>query len=219
MINAVIFDLDGTLADTLPDLRRAMNEMLSEFGYPTRDRSEILSAICYGQREFVIRSLPEKEAADGELVDRCQKRYSECYAGCSGDETAVYEGMPEAIDALRSKGILTAVVTNKAQDHATFIMSKLYKEDAFVTVKGNDGSMPAKPDPTSALYAASLMGVQPSGCAFVGDSDIDIKTAINAGMHPVGVTWGYRDEQLLIGSGAEFTAHTPEELLRYLLSL
>ena len=219
MIKAVIFDLDGTLADTLPDLRSAMNRMLSEFRYPERSREEILAAICYGQLEFVLRSLPPEVRDSEETVEKCRKYYSACYDRCFKDETTVYEGMPEVIEELRSRGISVSVVTNKAQGHADMIMAALYPGDAFTVIIGGSKEAPSKPDPTTAMLAASAMGADPRECAFVGDSDVDIKTGINAGMHPIGVTWGYRDEELLVSSGAESVAHTPEELLKYLLGL
>jgi len=219
MIKAVFFDLDGTLVDTLPDLAAAMNEMLAKFGYKERTTSEILSAICYGQREFVRRSMPDELSDDDQKIEECQKCYADCYAARIVVDTTVYEGIRETVRSLNSHGIKCAVITNKAGRNALAVIGRLFDEDDFVCVKGHDGSMPTKPDPALTLKTAGDLGLSPSECVFVGDSDVDIATGKNAGMRTAGVTWGYRDEDLLVSSGADFIAHTPAQLLEYLLSL
>ena len=218
MIKAVIFDLDGTLADTICDLRNAMNEMLEHFGFEKRSYDEIRNAICYGQREFVARSVPHDKRGDEELITRCQKYYSECYNKCYNDNTLPYPGLREMLRDLSEKGIRTAVVTNKSHGHALEVCSKCFPDAVFSLVLGYTGEFPTKPDPASALYAARVMDADVCECVFVGDSDVDIKTGINAGMHTVGVSWGYRDEALLRESGAEAVAHSADELYDILTS-
>ena len=218
MIKAVIFDLDGTLADTIEDLQNAMNRMLEHFGFRTLSREEIRQAICYGQREFVVRSLPPDKRGDEELIARCQKYYSECYNRCYNDNTVPYSGLREMLKKLSERGIKTAVVTNKSHGHALEVCAKCFPDTSFSLILGYTGEFPTKPDPASSLYAARFMGVDASECAFAGDSDVDMRTGLGAGMHPVGVSWGYREEELLIGSGAETVAHSADELYSFLTS-
>ena len=218
MIKGVIFDLDGTLADTIGDLGYAMNEMLRSFSFPERNREQIISAICYGQREFVIRSMPEDKRGDTALVDNCQECYASCYDKCANQRTVAYEGIVSALDILKSKGVRLAVVTNKAQGHATTVVKQLFGDGMFDTVIGGVKGQPPKPDPATALKAAEIMGVKPEECAFVGDSDVDILTGINAGMVPVGVTWGYRSREVLTEAGARLLADDAEQMLDIILS-
>lgn len=219
MIKGVLFDLDGTLADTIDDLGKAMNRMLSDHGYPVRNREQILAAICYGQREFVIRSMPEEHREDTSLIDKCQAYYAACYNKCYNDATKAYEGVPEVLEALVRKGIVLSIVTNKAQDHAEQVVEKCLGSAHFATVIGGHSGYPAKPSPEGALRAAEIMGVPACECLFVGDSDVDIMTGINAGMKTLGVTWGYRPESTLSEAGADAIAHNSAEMLNVILSL
>jgi len=209
MIKAVIFDLDGTLCYTIDDLRTAMNLMLRDFGYPERTKEQILAAINFGAREFVRRSLPDEAAGDPETLEKCFVCYSAHYSHHYLDETAPYGGIPELIAELKARGLGLAVLTNKGDDHAKMLISKLFGE-SFDIVLGNCGRFPTKPDPASALWIASELGAKPDEVLYVGDSDVDMKTALNAGFVPCGVTWGYRDAETLKSSGAEHIVDTPD---------
>ena len=215
MIKAAIFDLDGTVCYTINDLRTAMNLMLSEFGMPQRSVEDILSAINFGAREFVRRSMPEDAASDPELVDRCFKCYSERYSEHYLDTTTPYDGIPEVITALKKKGIKVAVLTNKGDAHAKALVKKLFG-DAFDIVLGNCDRFPTKPDPSSALWIASELGVAPREVLYVGDSDVDMRTARNAGFFACGVSWGYRDVPTLCSTGASGIASAPAEILMFI---
>ena len=215
MIKAVFFDLDGTLCYTADDLRTAMNLMLSEFGMPQRSVSEILGAINCGAREFVRRSMPEDKARDPELVDRCFERYTERYSEHFLDSTYPYPGIPGLVASLGARGIKTAVLTNKGDPHATALMHKLVG-DALDRVLGNCGRFPTKPDPASALWIASELGVLPREVLYVGDSDVDMKTARNAGFFACGVSWGYRGVTTLCSSGASGIASRPAEIALFI---
>ena len=218
-IKGVLFDLDGTLANTLEDLSRSMNSMLAHFGFPKRNTEQIIDAICYGQREFVIRSLPEEHRTDVLLIDKCQAYYAEVYNGCDNLLTHPYDGIPEALRALSEREIRLAVVTNKAQNHADAVIGKIFDEGIFDTVIGGLSGYAPKPDPSSALGAAQIMNVDANECVFVGDSDVDIFTGKNAGMLTLGVSWGYRSRQVLEEAGADLVADTPGQMLEILLSL
>ena len=216
-IEGVIFDLDGTLADTMDDLLTAMNGMLVDLGFATRTREELLCFINRGARYFVGRSLPDGIVPDfnDPLVDRALVIYGEHYAKCCLDKTHPFEGVPEAVDELKRAGVRVGVLSNKQDAFVRETVGKLYP-GVFDVVRGQT-ELPEKPDPAPALAVAGLLGVDPAHCAFVGDSDIDIKTGVNAGMLPVGVTWGYRSEECLVEAGAEVIVHTPDELVAALI--
>lgn len=212
MIKGVIFDLDGTLANTIEDLQNAMNEMLAVFGYPKRNKEQILSAICYGQREFVKRSLPHEASISDEIIDKCQGRYTLCYQKHCTDNTQPYPMMLQTLKSIKDMGVRMSVVTNKAQAHADGVIKKCFPEGLFDTVVGG-GSFEAKPAPAGALYAALRMGAESGECLFIGDSDVDIMTGKRAGMRTVGVSWGYRDIELLRRAGADFEAHAAPDII------
>ncbi len=214
MIKAIIFDLDGTLADTMYDLRYAMNSMLRSYGYPERTREELISFINKGARYFVWRSLPDgvADTPDCEAVNEAMKVYSESYAKCYLNETKEYEGVTDALLSLKDKGIKMAVLSNKPDRFVKDIADKLFP-DIFEISLGQ-GPFPTKPDPSAAFMIAEELNVSPAECAFVGDSDVDMTTAINAGMLPVGVSWGYRNEECLVNAGAKMIVHSADELVR-----
>lgn len=213
MIKAIIFDLDGTLADTMRDLKQAMNTMLRSYGYPERTRAELISFINKGARYFVWKSLPDgvADTPDCDTVTEAMKIYSESYAGCYLDKTEEYKGITAALLALKDKGIKMAVLSNKPDRFVKDIADKLFP-DMFVCALGQ-GPFPTKPDPAAAFMIAEKLNVLPEECAFVGDSDVDMTTAINAGMLPVGVSWGYRNEDCLARAGAKTIVHSAAELI------
>ena len=215
MIKGVIFDLDGTLADTLPDLGNAMNEMLLQFGFPARTREEHRLAICYGSREFVRLSLPE-EAREDARIDSALAVYKKCYLAACTVKTRPYEGITEMLLSLAEKGIALAVQTNKPMALAKEVVNAYFAQVPFVAVLGHEEGRPTKPDPTAALEIAKMMGFDPSEIAFVGDSDVDMKTARNAGMQPIGVTWGYRDADTLCSKGVVPLFDSAKELELFL---
>lgn len=219
MIKAAIFDLDGTLADTLDDLTTAMNGMLKDLGYPLRTREELRRFINRGVRYFVGMSLPEGlvDTWECNLVDEAIKLYKMHYAECYADETKPYEGLPETIGRLAAKGYRLGVLSNKLEEFVKITVDKLYP-DTFLSVHGQT-TLPEKPDPTMAYMVAKELGVKHSECVFVGDSDVDMKTGVNAGMIPIGVTWGYRSRECLEKAGAAMTVDTPSELFDLICNL
>ncbi len=219
MIKAVIFDLDGTLADTLDDLTTAMNGMLADLGYPLRTREELHGFINRGVRYFVGMSLPNGlvDTWECETVDRAIELYKMHYAECYADKTHAYEGLPSEIAKLKAKGYRLGILSNKLEEFVKVTADKLYP-GVFLSVHGQT-NLPEKPDPTMAYKVANELGVLPEECVFVGDSDIDMKTGINAGMTPVGISWGYRSRECLECAGAEIIADTPSELTNIICEL
>ncbi len=219
MIKAVIFDLDGTLADTLDDLRTAMNGMLRHFGWAERSREELTRFINRGARVFVALSMPEGSWNDmnDPVVTDALKMYNDCYAECFNELTYPYDGIPDVLSVLAENNIGLGILSNKQDRFVKLIAEKIFS-DKFAVVRGQ-GEYPEKPNPESALVTAGELGANPEECVFVGDSDIDMKTAVNAGMYPIGVSWGYRDADVLRAAGARFIADTPAMLTEHILGM
>lgn len=219
MIKTVIFDLDGTLADTIDDLRHAMNRMLETYGYPLRTREDILRAINHGGRYFVAKSLPDDvyETMDDDIVTEALAKYSAFYSENFCVYTHPFDGVLHVLEELKKSGVKLAVLSNKQDPFVKTIINQLFPA-TFDVVMGH-GPYPEKPDPTSALAIAAELGAEPSECAFIGDSDVDMNTAVNAGMHAIGVGWGYRSAEVLLGAGAAAIVDSGEALLDKLFSL
>lgn len=203
MYNYFIFDLDGTLANTLTDLKNAMNRMLRDLSFPEVDDEGVLRAINHGVVEFVRGCLPEDKKQDGELLDRALEIYQGYYKEEYLNTTHPYPEVPEALEYLKSRGVKMAVFSNKQDDMTRAICDKLFPDVFDAVLGGRTGRFHHKPSPEGALYLAELLGSDPGEIAFVGDSDVDMHTAKNAGMHPIGVNWGFRPPELLTELGAE----------------
>ncbi len=212
MYKALIFDLDGTLADTLDDLQLAMNEMLRSFGWPERSRAELLRFINRGARNFVADSMPDGswKTKDDEIVDRALAAYGEAYRSRPIVLTKPFPGIREALASLKKKKVRLAVLSNKQDELVRVIIETLFP-GVFDAVSGQR-DLPVKPDPAAALQLADKLGVLPRECVFCGDSDIDMRTARNAGMLSLGVLWGYRDEGCLAAAGADHLIASPEDI-------
>ncbi len=212
MIKALIYDLDGTLADTLPSLCEAINMTMDHYAAPHRTCEDVRLAIGNGARMLVKRLLPDHLAADEdkvtEALDYYNSRYSETYA--SADRC--YDGMKQAVITLSERGYKSAVLSNKPDRYTVELCKILFPESPFEIVRGQT-DMPPKPDPTVPLLMAKSLGVAPEECAFIGDSEVDIRTAKNAGMMSVGCAWGFRDAELLHSEGADVVIDTPPQLL------
>jgi len=209
----IIFDLDGTVADTGDDLSTGINLMLESFGFEKKSRAEILKHINFGAKEFVRGCLPDEKILD-EALSRYKKFYAEHYL----DKTELYNGIAELVESLYKNNIKMCVLSNKHEEMTKKIVMSLLNDDYFVEVVGGSDRFPHKPNPASALYLADKMELKPCEILYIGDSDVDMKTAINAGMFPLGVTWGYRPESVLIEAGAEKIAHNPCEILDFVVA-
>ena len=213
--NAVFFDLDGTLANSLADLANSVNYVLNQKGFPIHNTE------CYkyfagdGILKMIERAVPVQYKSDPivfELKDMFMEYYSKHYA----DNTVAYDGLNELVIALKQKGMKLAVVTNKAQEMAEKVVYKLFG-DSFDYILGLREGIPAKPDPTGILMAMKELDVEPCKCAFVGDTGMDVMGGVNAGAYPIGVLWGFREKEELIKFGAENFASTSEELLNIIV--
>lgn len=212
MLKALIFDLDGTLAHTLPAIAEGMNLALAEQGYPAIDEARVYEFINLGARDYAKMALPEQYRQDDARIDALYAAYNRNYARVYMHTDTTYDGIPEMIVHL-GKTYPMAVNSNKQDEFVKALVAQLFEPGTFVAAEGFRTDRAAKPDPAVPLMLAEMMGVKPHECAYIGDSDVDVKTARNAGMHAIDVCWGYRPEDVLYGMGAELVAHTPSELV------
>lgn len=205
----VIFDLDGTVLDTLEDLADSVNSALCANGFPTRTLTEIRSFVGNGIKNLILRSLPHE--TDGDTADRVLTAFRAHYADHCADKTRPYDGIPALLAALKADGFRTAVVSNKT-DGAVQRLALQYFPGLFDFVTGEREGVARKPAPDSVNAALSALGAKKENAVYVGDSEVDVLTAQNAGIPAVIVTWGFRDESFLREKGAELIAHDAEEL-------
>ena len=208
---ATIFDMDGTLVDTLADLHDSVNEMLANYNFPLRTLDEVRQFVGNGARKLMIRSLPADKAA---FVDEALNFYNKCYARNCLNKIKPYAGIMELLTTLEAKKIPLGICTNKQHFAAVEIAEKILAPIKFSYVSGDEPNQPRKPDPTRALEGAKLFSVAPNEVAYFGDTAIDIQTALNAGFLAVGVTWGFRPRSELIESGAKVIIDAPQEIFQ-----
>ena len=209
----VIFDLDGTLLDTLDDLTDAVNAVMKKYDFPTHDRAAIRSFVGSGLRSLMQRSLPENKRTE-EVINQCFAEMMVVYRQNYKDKTVPYSGISDLLNWMAGKNIPMAVFSNKA-DELTKGLVEDKLSNKFAEVRGMTTEELKKPNPEVALEIAETMGLKPEECLYVGDSDTDMKTANNAGMYALGVTWGFRDRDDLICSGAKKLVDEPGEMLEF----
>lgn len=207
--DAIIFDLDGTLTDTLADLRNSVNYALREFGFPERSAEEIRSFVGNGVRKLICRSVPENTG--DEICEKCLDTFKAYYKEHSCVETKPYDGIIDLLSELKKRKIKTAVVTNKMHEAAGEIVEFFFGGLIDVTI-GQVDSVPQKPEPDSIFLALEKLGASKENAIYVGDSEVDCITAHNAGIPCIGVTWGFRDREVLLNHGAEYVIGKTEEI-------
>ena len=210
---AVIFDLDGTLVDSLADLSDSVNLMLESYGFPTHEVEKYRYFVGNGSKKLMERTLPRDKAASAEFVEEALAKYKAIYKERLLEKTRPYNGVRELLAELKSRGIPLAVCTNKHNDAALTIVKILFAPSTFEEVLGDRPGFPKKPNPATPLEIASHLGVKPDEVAYLGDTSVDMETAVHAGFLPVGVLWGFRPEEELVKSGAKVLLKAPLELL------
>ena len=215
-VNALIFDLDGTLVDTLDDIAGALNRVLQARGFPAHDRASVRTMIGRGALHLVASALPERAADQAPCV---ADEFRREYAANLLVRSAPYPGVSALLTAAAGRGVAMSVLSNKPHDATRAIIGALFPSVPFVEVAGQRRDRPLKPDPTVALELAQRMQVAPACCGFVGDSGVDMATARAAGMRGLGVTWGFCGRAELLASGAHALLERPSTLLDALPAL
>ena len=215
-VKAVIWDLDGTLLDTLDDLTDSLNAALRENGLPEHTRDRVRQMVGNGTRQLIIRAIPD--GIENPAFQKVTDAFLREYAMHNQDKTKPYQGIPEALQALAAHWIRHAVVSNKI-DFALRSLCRDYFGTQISASIGDDPSRARKPAPDSVFAALEALGVSLSEAVYVGDSNVDIETAGNAGIPGIGVLWGFRDRANLEAAGASYIALNPEELVGIILSL
>lgn len=209
---AVIFDLDGTLLDTLDDIGDSVNQMLAEYGFDGHTPDDYRRFIGNGIGMLVTRALPIAGRSE-EMIEACVRRAREIYWQNWNRKTRPYAGVTDLLDALEERSIPKAVLSNKPHDFTVRYVKAYFDRWRFEAVLGLNDRFPAKPDPTSALDLARQLDVPPGRFLFVGDSAVDMQTALAAGMHAVGAGWGFRGPRELSANGCRTLVHHPREIL------
>lgn len=215
MRDCFIFDLDGTLLNTLHDLTDSTNAVMRAYGYPECSEEQILSYVGDGARRLIFLAVPEgtpEEDAEAAL-ELWKKRYPEQ----GYPRTAPYKGIPETLQELRAAGAKLGVLSNKFDGAAKGNIEQ-FLPGRFDAVYGERVGIPRKPDPTSLLMTIEELGSEPARTVYVGDSPVDMQTARNAGAFALGVAWGFNPPESLVQAGADAVAETPACILDYLLA-
>ena len=216
MINTIVFDLDGTLLNTLEDLKDSVNYALERQGFPLRDLSEIRSFVGNGIRLLMERAVPEN--IDAETFEICFKDFCDYYKFHMEDKTAPYDGINDMLTNIKKAGFKTAIVTNKADFAAQDLCKRMFGENIDFVV-GSSDDRPNKPAPDGVFYALEKLDSKIENTVFVGDADTDILTAKNANLPSIGVLWGFRDREVIEEAGAEYIVESVNDLENLLISL
>ena len=209
----VIFDLDGTLLNTLEDLANACNHTCELHGWPTFPVDSYRYKIGNGMLKLVERIMPAEYYGDEAMFEQTLAEFRAYYAKHKEDNTAPYEGIPELLGRMRAAGIKLAVLTNKDHASAVPLIEGYFGKGTFDVVQGRTDAYPPKPEAPVTLHVMELLGAAPEDTLYVGDSNVDVLCGHNAGLVVAGVTWGFRSREELEDAGADFIATTPEELL------
>ena len=211
MLKAVLFDLDGTLVNSLADLADSTNFALKELGFPPHETEEYKYLVGDGIPKLIERALPEGEKTEGNC-NKCLELFMERYREHYFDKTDSYDGIKELLRNLKKQGLKIAVISNKAQEMAQKVVDKVFG-DIFDAVAGKREGYKTKPDPTLTLEVIKELGVTPESCVLIGDSGMDMAAAVNGKVTGIGVLWGFRTETELRQNGADYIADTPAQIL------
>ncbi|HUG93600.1 MAG TPA: HAD family hydrolase [Planctomycetaceae bacterium] len=209
---AVVFDLDGTLLDTLADIGNSANRVLEEFGFPAHPLDRYRHFVGEGVARLFERALPV-ESVRPERIAQCVDAFRRVYREHWNDTTRPYPGVPELLAELTDRGLRLAVLSNKPDEFTRLCIDRHFPGREFAAVVGQQAGLPCKPDPAGALLIARRMAIPAEQFAYLGDSAVDMQTARAAGMHAVGAAWGFRSVDELHAGGAERIIERPEELI------
>ena len=212
MIKAIVFDLDGTLLDTVPDIAAALNRALAACGLPTHEQKKVETFLGGGIRDAVMKATPE--GTSQEVIERVLDLYRDDYVAHCTEQTRLYDGVREMVDGFAAQGMNMAVLSNKTEATAQKIVAHFFPNGEFKAVFGRVNDRPLKPHPDAAKPVLNVLGFAPQEIAYVGDSNTDILFAKAVGMLSVATPWGYRSREELVEAGAEKIAEKPMDLLK-----
>ena len=217
MIKIAVFDLDGTLVNSLTDLALSVNKGLKAAGLEEHPVNRYKTFVGNG-RELLVKRAMGDAAGDAEKFELVRSVFNDEYKLHCNDNTEAYEGCAEMLDILSEKGILTAVLSNKPDEFVDRILQKLYPDHTFSAAWGQKPEYKCKPDGESLQAMLAQFNISPDECMYIGDSDVDVFTAHNGSVHMAGVSWGFRGKNELIMAGAPFVASTAEQLTEYIIN-
>lgn len=209
-----IFDLDGTLTDTLDSLTFSVNLTMKEMGLPGITREQCRTFVGNGSRVLLEKSLQAVSKEAGTRLEEAMEIYGRVFHENCMYHVTPYEGIVQLLDALKDRGIKSAVLSNKPDRQAVCVVETVFGKDVFFQVQGQKDDVPRKPDPTAVFQIAKELGVTPKETIYIGDSEVDIRTGHAAGVRTIGVSWGFRSRAVLEEAGAEYIVDTPRELLQ-----
>lgn len=214
----IIFDLDGTLLDTIEDLKDSVNDVMKIYGWKEHDTKACKQMVGNGFRKLIQRALPEEKQKDETFLDEAVEQFSKAYQKRYLNKTIPYEGILKLLEALEEKGIKIAVNSNKRGDYTSALVNKYFSQFPWTAVYGERESegIPKKPDPSAALEIADLMKLPKEEVLYIGDSKTDMKTGQNAGMDTIGVSWGFRGRKELEENHASYVVDHPEDILKFI---
>ena len=212
-IKAVVFDLDGTLLNTLDDLAAATNWALRQNNLPERTTEEVRMFVGNGVRKLIERAVPEGER--NPLFEKTFADFKAYYVEHCQDRTCLYDGVAGLLQALKARGLKLAIVSNKLQAGVDELYERYFRNTVEVAI-GEGPGLQRKPEPDMVLAALDELGVTPSEAVYIGDSDVDLLTARNSGLPCISVLWGFRDRDFLAAHGADCMAEHPEEIIQLL---
>lgn len=213
MQKLVIFDLDGTLIDSLPDIYEQVSLTLKEFNQPLHSFDEVRAFTGHGARQLIQNSFT---STDEEVVEKGLKYYNEHYTNCGSPNTRVFSGVEQLILALKERGYKVAILTNKPQMTTDEVYKKYLSHLNFDMVLGQSEKVKCKPDKSATLLIMKTLGASEESTCFVGDDITDVLTAINAGVKGISALWGYREKEFLVNAGATRFALTPMDVLSFI---
>lgn len=216
MYKGCIFDLDGTLTDTLESLTYSVNETMKEMSLPLITASQCRMFVGNGSRVLLEKALCAAGDHNKSRIDEAMERYGRIFGRNCTYHVEPYEGILTMLEGLKSRGIIAAVLSNKPHRQAADVVEQVFGKGTFAYVQGQCDEIPRKPDPAGVYIVLDKIHLNASECLYIGDSEVDIETGSAAGVKTIGVEWGFRSRETLTGAGAEHVIARPEELLSLL---